>query len=63
MKHIRYVFTDKRIFAQKFGVRMIQFTDHMKPKMKTKVWMPQCLLKVEQNTHKRKYGDKMWGRD
>ena len=32
-------------------------------KRKTKVWIIQCFLEEEQNTHRRKYEDKLWSRD
>ena len=48
-----------------FNPRMpkIQFTDHMNFRRKTKVWILLFFLEGEQNTHVRRYRDKVWSRD
>jgi hypothetical protein len=43
-EHTRYILTDKRILPQKLGIPKIQFTDHMKLKKKTNVWILQSFL-------------------
>jgi hypothetical protein len=59
-----YALTDKRILAQKFRVPKIQFTDHIKLNNENQsVDTSMLLRRGEQNTHKRKYADKMWSRD
>jgi hypothetical protein len=64
-EHTFYALTDKWILVQKFGIPKIQFTDHMKLKVREdqSVGASVLLRSGEQNTHRRKYGDKVWGRD
>jgi hypothetical protein len=50
------------ILAQKFGISKVQFTDHMKPKKKTKMWMLQCLLEGE-TKYRKKYRGNVWRKD
>jgi hypothetical protein len=60
-EHTWCTLTDKWLLAQKFGIPKIQFTDHMKPKKKEDQNVDASLH--PQNTHRRKYGDKVWSRD
>jgi hypothetical protein len=57
------VLTDKWILAQKFGIPKIQFKDHMQPKKEDQNVNASVLFRrVNKNTHRRKYGDKVWTR-
>jgi len=59
-----YALTNKWILAQKLEIPKIQFTDHMKLKKKGDQSMDASVIfgRGEQNTHKRKYRDKVWSR-
>jgi hypothetical protein len=58
-----YALTYKWILVPKLQITNIQFTNHMKLKKKRdKVWVLWYFL-AEQNTHRSKYGDKVWSRD
>jgi hypothetical protein len=59
-----HALTDKWILAQKHGIPKIQFTNDMKLKKEDQSVDTSVLLrKGEQNTHGRRYGDKVRNRD
>jgi len=64
-EHVLCALTAKWILAWKLRIPKIQFTDHMKLKnMKDQSVDTSVLLqKGEQNTHGRRYRDKIWSRD
>jgi hypothetical protein len=53
------------ILAQKIGITKIKFTDHMKLKKKEDQSVDTSVLlrRGKQNTHGRRYRDKVWSRD
>jgi len=63
-EHTWCALTDKRILAQKFRIPKIQFTDHMKVKKdEQSVDVSDLLRRGNEETHRRKYIDKVWSRD
>ena len=62
-EHTWSVLTDKWILAQKLGIPKIQFTDHMKLKMKEDQSVDASVLLRMGNKYESKYGDKVWSRD
>jgi hypothetical protein len=60
-EHTWHALTDKWILAQKLQIPKIPFTDHMKLKKKEdqNVCVLRSFLEGEQNTHRKKYGDKV----
>jgi hypothetical protein len=61
-EHTWYALTYKWVLAQKFGIPKIQFRDHMKLKKKEDQNVD-ASSNEGQNTHRRKYRDKVWSRD
>jgi hypothetical protein len=58
------ILTDKWILAQKLRILKIKFTEQMKLKRrKTKYGYPSPSSKGEQNTHGRRYRDKVCSKD
>ena len=66
-EHTWYTLTDNWISAQKFGIPKIQFTDHMKLKLKedqcVNVWILQSFLQRGTKYSWIKNQDKVWSRD
>jgi hypothetical protein len=64
-EHTWYALTDKWVLAEKLRIPKIQFTDHIKLKKKEdqRCGCFSLSWKGKQNTHSRKYGDKVWSRD
>ena len=63
-EHKWYVLTDKWILAQKLGIPKTQFTYQMMLKKKEEQCMDTLVLlrRGEQNSHRRRYKDKVWSR-
>jgi hypothetical protein len=61
--HTWCALTDKWILAQKLRIPKTQFTDHMMLKKKEDQSVDVSVLLRRENTHGRKYGDKVWSRD